>query len=162
MFAVFKTGPVKQRSKAWALLFKKCLEDPFDRNLQQLAEFALKNELVQFEDVEEVLEMARQMSTEEKERMYQLFTTHPVSRAWSEKIRAESLAKGKIEGKQEVICKFLARRFGLDSAEIQEKVRRLTDLQVLDDALTELFAADSIEEARRIITTADSGRNRPE
>jgi len=44
-----------------------------------------------------------------------------ITASWHEKGRAE----GKIEGKQEAICKLLARRFGADSAEVQEDVERI-------------------------------------
>lgn len=40
-----------------------------------------------------------------------------ITTSWYEKSRAEGLAegmeKGKIEGKQDVICKFMARKFGV-------------------------------------------------
>ena len=65
--------------------------------------------------------------------------------------RAEGRAEGKIKAKQEVICRYLARRFGADSAAIQEKVPQLTDMDALDRVLDELFAAGSLEEARNII-----------
>ncbi len=65
--------------------------------------------------------------------------------------RAEGLAEGKIKAKQEVICRYLARRFGADSAAIQEKVPQLTDMDALDRVLDQLFAAGSLEEARNII-----------
>ncbi|SHF57092.1 hypothetical protein SAMN02745218_02604 [Desulfofundulus australicus DSM 11792] len=59
--------------------------------------------------------------------------------------------EGKIEARQEVICKYLARRFGVDSASVQEKVPQLTDMDVLDRVLEQLFAANTLEEARNII-----------
>jgi predicted transposase/invertase (TIGR01784 family) len=59
--------------------------------------------------------------------------------------------KGKIEAKQDAICQFLFKRFGLDPAGIQEKVRQLTNLEILDGVLTQLFAAGSPEEAQHII-----------
>jgi predicted transposase YdaD len=69
----------------------------------------------------------------------------PIYREWVKEERAEAEEKGRVEGrvetKQEDICKFLARRFGIDSAEIQEKVQQLTNLEILDNVLTELFVA---------------------
>ncbi|MDN5376407.1 MAG: hypothetical protein PWQ39_1448, partial [Thermacetogenium sp.] len=47
--------------------------------------------------------------------------------------------------------RYLARRFGADSAAIQEKVPQLTDMDALDRVLDQLFAAGSLEEARNII-----------
>jgi len=80
------------------------------------------------------------------------------SRGWEkgmekgmEKGRTDGEAKGKIEAKQEAICQFLFKRFGLDPAGIREKVRQLTSLEILDDVLTQLFAAGSPEEAQRIV-----------
>lgn len=81
-----------------------------------------------------------------------------ITTSWHEKGRLEGRIEGKIEGKiektQEIICKFLARRFGVESAEIQEKVRRMTSLETLDAVLTEIFAADSFAEAERVIDGA--------
>jgi len=74
-----------------------------------------------------------------------------ITTSWHEKGRAEGKIEGKIEGKQEAICKLLARRFGADSAEVQEDVERLTKPEVLDDVLAELFSANYLEEARSII-----------
>ncbi len=78
-----------------------------------------------------------------------------ITTSWHEKGRAEGLAEGRAEGKikakQEVICRYLARRFGADSAAIQEKVPQLTDMDALDRVLDRLFAAGSLEEARNII-----------
>ncbi|HCJ78711.1 MAG TPA: transposase, partial [Desulfotomaculum sp.] len=63
----------------------------------------------------------------------------------------KGMEKGKIKAKQDAIGKFLAGRFGVDPAGIQEKVRQLTNLEILDHVLTELFAAGSIAEAQNII-----------
>ncbi|SHJ68157.1 hypothetical protein SAMN02745219_03092 [Desulfofundulus thermosubterraneus DSM 16057] len=79
--------------------------------------------------------------------------------SWYEKGRAEGRAKGraegrvegKIEAKREVMCKYLARRFGVDSASVQDKVQQLTDMDSLDRVLEQLFAANTLEEARNII-----------
>jgi len=65
--------------------------------------------------------------------------------------RAEGEARGKVEAKQDAICKYLRRRFGDASAGLQEKVREMTSLEVLDGVMEELFAANTLEEARAII-----------
>jgi predicted transposase YdaD len=79
----------------------------------------------------------------------------PIYQEWVKEERAEAEEKGRVEGrgetKQEDICKFLARRFGIDSAEAQEKVQQLTNLEILDNVLTELFVANSLEEAQHVI-----------
>ncbi|WP_169303738.1 hypothetical protein [Syntrophothermus lipocalidus] len=51
----------------------------------------------------------------------------------------------------------MARRFGADSADIQEKVPQLTDMDALDRVLDQLFAAGYLEEARNIIWEELSG-----
>ncbi|MDK2889166.1 MAG: hypothetical protein PWP72_2044, partial [Thermoanaerobacter sp.] len=43
------------------------------------------------------------------------------------------------------------RRFGDASAGLQEKVREMTSLEVLDGVMEELFAANTLEEAQAII-----------
>jgi hypothetical protein len=65
--------------------------------------------------------------------------------------RAEGEARGKVEAKQDAICKYLKRRFGDASAGLQGKVREITSLEILDGVMEELFAANTIEEARAII-----------
>ncbi len=75
----------------------------------------------------------------------------PIYQEWVKEKRAEAEEKGRVETKREDICKFLARRFGIDSAETQEKVQQLTNLEILDNVLTELFVANSLEEAQNII-----------
>ncbi|HUW63945.1 MAG TPA: hypothetical protein VMW83_04505 [Spirochaetia bacterium] len=59
--------------------------------------------------------------------------------------------KGEVKGKQEAAQKFLARRFGEQSVDIQEKVKGLTDLEVLNNVLPELFSVNTLEEARSVI-----------
>uniref|UniRef100_UPI003898F5AB hypothetical protein n=1 Tax=Desulfofundulus luciae TaxID=74702 RepID=UPI003898F5AB len=65
--------------------------------------------------------------------------------------KAEGEARGKVEAKQDAICKYLRRRFGDASAGLQRKVREMTSLEVLDGVMEELFAANTLEEARAII-----------
>lgn len=56
-----------------------------------------------------------------------------------------------------MILKYLARRFGKQPAELQEKVQKIVDPQILDSILEELFAADTIEEAQAIIFKKATG-----
>ncbi|WP_338824634.1 hypothetical protein MHOCP_02410 [Moorella humiferrea] len=65
--------------------------------------------------------------------------------------RAEGEARGKVEATQDAICKYLKRRFGDASAGLQQKVREMTSLEVLDSVMEELFAANTLEEAGDII-----------
>ena len=104
------------------------------------------------------------LNREEEERLYrelgkmdkkEVDAIMQITTSWHEKGRAEGraegLAEGKIKAKQEVIYRYLARRFGADSAAIQEKVPQLTEMDALDRVLDQLFAAGSLEEARNII-----------
>ncbi len=64
------------------------------------------------------------------------------------------MAKGEVSAKQDAICKFMEARFKAEPAGIRGKVQQLTDREALDRILTNLFAANSIEEARTIIWDA--------
>ncbi len=68
--------------------------------------------------------------------------------------KAEGKAEGKIEQSQEIICKYLTRRFGMESDKVINKVQELNDLEVLDNLLADLFAANSREEAHAILWNA--------
>jgi len=59
--------------------------------------------------------------------------------------------KGMEKGEAKDICRFLFKRFGITPVGLQEKVRQLTDLEILDDVLTHLFPAGSPEEAQRFV-----------
>lgn len=65
--------------------------------------------------------------------------------------RAEGRAEGKVEKAQDAICKYLKSRFGPESAGLQQIIREVTSLEVLDCVMEELFAANTLEEARAII-----------
>ena len=69
MFAAFFTRRGNLKSEASALLVKKYVEDPSDRELKQLVDFVFENDLVHEEDIEEVLSMTREMTVEEKKRI---------------------------------------------------------------------------------------------
>lgn len=81
-----------------------------------------------------------------------------ITTSWHEKGRAEGRAEGKIEAKREVICKYLLRKFGDKSFDLQQKIRQITSLEVLDYILGELFAANTLEEARAIV---NNGAGKP-
>jgi len=78
-----------------------------------------------------------------------------ITTSWHEKGRIEGEAigeaKGKVEKAQDAICKYLKRRFGPASAELQQKVQEMTSLEVLDSVMEELFATNSLDEARVIV-----------
>jgi len=100
------------------------------------------------------------LSQEEEERLnYELGridkkeaeTIMQITTSWHERGRIEGRMEGRIEKSQEIICKYLSRKFGQQSADLQEKVQKIGDLQILDRILDELFTAGTIEEARAVI-----------
>ncbi|AOQ22677.1 hypothetical protein MTAT_26810 [Moorella thermoacetica] len=86
-----------------------------------------------------------------------------ITTSWHERGRMEGLIEGRMEGlkeglkegrmeaQKETILKYLSRRFGEQPADLEEKVQKISDLQILDRILDELFTADTIEEARAVI-----------
>ncbi len=75
----------------------------------------------------------------------------PIYQEWVREERAEAETKGRMEAKKETILKYLSRRFGEQPADLEEKVQKIGDLQILDRILDELFVAGTIEEARAVI-----------
>ena len=63
----------------------------------------------------------------------------------------EARAEGRAEAKQDDICKFMTRRFGIAPGEIMPKIKQMTNLAILDHVIEELFAANTVEEAQAII-----------
>ena len=143
MFAAFLTGKEKLRLDATSLLIKKHLDDPVNPHRRELLEFKFKNQLVTPEEMEVVMEMLGQMTEKDRARIEEILRNHPASQEMADRIRAEKA--------QDVIRKFLARRFGSKSSGLQQKVQQMTNLEVLDYVLEELFAINTMEEAQAII-----------
>ncbi|WP_406678464.1 Rpn family recombination-promoting nuclease/putative transposase [Moorella sp. ACPs] len=86
-------------------------------------------------------------------------TIMQITTSWHERGRMEGLMEGRMEGlkegrmeaQKETILKYLSRRFGEQPADLEEKVQKIGDLQILDRILDELFTAGTIEEARAVI-----------
>ena len=66
-------------------------------------------------------------------------------------IREEGRVEGRVEAKQDDICKYLVKRFGAKPDELISKVREMTSLEILDGVMEDLFAAGTLEEAKAII-----------
>lgn len=93
-------------------------------------------------------------------------TIMQITTNWHEKGRMEGIKEGRKEGrmegenigevkaKQDAICIYMVTRFKVEPGGIRAKVRHLTDRDLLDRILTELFAAGSVEEAQSIILDA--------
>ena len=68
--------------------------------------------------------------------------------------KAEGLMIGKAEGKREIICKTLMSRYGIKSLELQKKIEKLDDLNILDETILKTFSSPSLEEAGSLIEEA--------
>lgn len=168
MFAAFFTGNEKLRVAATKLLLTKYIDDPSNPYRRELLEFKFRNRLFNVEEMEEVLKMSSQMTERDRVQMEEFLRNHPVIQKMNERIRVESEARGEAKGeargeakgeargeikaKQDAIFKFLARRFGAEIAGLQQKVRQITSIEVLDRIMEELFAANTLEESRIIIS----------
>jgi hypothetical protein len=67
--------------------------------------------------------------------------------------RLGSEARGKTVASQDAICKFLEVRFGEPSRDIQNKVKQIAKLDVLDKIINKIFAVSSLEEAEAVISS---------
>jgi predicted deacylase len=162
MFAAFFTGNEKLRVAATILLLTKYIDDPSNPYRRELLEFKFRNRLFNVEEMEEVLKMSSQMTERDRVQMEEFLRNHPfiqkMNEEMNERIRVESEAKGEIKAKQDAIFKFLARRFGAEIAGLQQKVQQITSIEVLDRIMEELFAANTLEETR-IIISGDPGKS---
>ncbi|MEW6276793.1 MAG: hypothetical protein AB1556_17000 [Bacillota bacterium] len=59
--------------------------------------------------------------------------------------------EARVEKTREIISRYLVRRFGPESAALQQMVLQITSPQTLDNIMEELFSADSLAEALSII-----------
>ena len=79
----------------------------------------------------------------------------PVYQDWLEEeivdAKAEGKAEGKLENTQGIMCKYLARKFGSISVNLQQKVLQMTNQDILDYVIEELFAATTLNEAKAVI-----------
>ena len=96
-------------------------------------------------------------------------TIMQITTSWHEKGRMEGRVEGRVEGRtegrieggQDAICKYLVTRFKVDPAIARDKVQHITDRDVLDRTLTELFTAGSVGKAQSIIQNAVNQINGP-
>jgi len=65
----------------------------------------------------------------------------------------KGMKKGRTEGKQESACMLLAKKFGTDSTELQERIKRITDETALDRLIEELVVTSNIQDATKVIET---------
>lgn len=67
---------------------------------------------------------------------------------------AGARAEGEAKGRQEAICKYLDARFGEASRDLQERVRQIDSLEILDKIINKVYIAGSLEEVKVVIDGA--------
>jgi len=75
----------------------------------------------------------------------------PIYQDWVKEERAKAEAKGRIEKARDAICRYLNRRFGAPSSDLQRVVQKISDQETLDNLMEELFAVNTLDEARKIV-----------
>ena len=147
MFSPFLAGTEPLRLDATRLLFQKRQDNPDNPYVQELVEFKIKNGLITKEEMEVLDQMAAQMNTAERARVREFLKSSLLGREMID----EGKIEGKIEGKQEIIQKYLLRRFNAELPEMQREIQQINDLEVLDKVLMDLLVSNSLEEARAIL-----------
>lgn len=68
--------------------------------------------------------------------------------------KAEGIVEGEAKGKADILCQFLGVRFGAESQALQETVRAITDLEVLNRITNQIFLVAQLEEASALIQSS--------
>ncbi|BCV22261.1 hypothetical protein [Moorella sp. Hama-1] len=144
-------------------------EDPADKELKQLVDFMFGSELADDEQLQEVLQMAMRMPAEEREKIFQLLNTHPVSQEWGKRLaemaKREGKNEGKLEGKLEgmleetraAILDYLSSRFSEYPADVVISLDTISDLEKLKRLRREIFKSNSLPETLALIARATNG-----
>ncbi|SDJ05147.1 Rpn family recombination-promoting nuclease/putative transposase [Natribacillus halophilus] len=90
-------------------------------------------------------EVKNQLDPEEEAKVMELMTSYE--------------RRGMEKGKQDSILTFLDARFGLTTDSVQEQVRSIKDVELLDEVLRKVFSAKSYEDAQEIIEEIAKTRN---
>ena len=101
------------------------------------------------QDIKKAYDLLQIISKDEKARM--LYEAREAERrdqiTWMESAKAEGEAKGKAE----TICQYLEVRFGAESQALQDKVRTITDLGVLNRITNRIFVVAYLDEATALV-----------
>ncbi len=68
--------------------------------------------------------------------------------------RKEGRLEGRIEGKRDSIFTIFETKFDFSSQNLQEKLRTIDDLEVLEKLLKKIVVADSLQEAENVLESA--------
>ena len=109
------------------------------------------------QDIKKAYDLLQIISKDEKARM--LYEAREAERrdqiTWMKSAKDEGEAKGIVigeaKGKAETICQYLEARFGVESQALQEKVRTITDLDVLSRITNRIFVVAHLDEATALI-----------
>lgn len=69
----------------------------------------------------------------------------------AEKAKKDGIAEGVAIGKVETICQYLEARFGVESQVLQEKIRTITDLDVLSRITNRIFIVAHLDDAIALV-----------
>lgn len=67
---------------------------------------------------------------------------------------AKGLAEGEVKGQRDAICKYLDARFSDTSISLQSKVKKISNLAILDKIINKIYKTNSLEEAEAIVQEA--------
>ncbi|TCP23755.1 hypothetical protein EV207_12933 [Scopulibacillus darangshiensis] len=71
----------------------------------------------------------------------------------------EGMQEGLVRGKKEAIQTYMESRFGMVSIEINEKINRVSEIDVLNALIANLYKSDTIEQAEQLIDIALKKQN---
>jgi hypothetical protein len=123
-FAVFLTSRDKGEKKAFLRLFKEKISYPEDENIVDLIEFALKNDLVDHQEMEEVVKMLSRMSETEKVEYLKMLENSWVGQELMEKGK-EEMVKEWIRNDPDVDIRKVAKIAKISEEEVR-KIREET------------------------------------
>jgi len=105
------------------------------------------------QDIKKAYDLLQIISKDEKARM--LYEAREAERrdqiSWMKSAKDEGKAEGKAMMAQDIVCQYLEARFGSESQTLQEKVRAVTDLEVLGRITNKIFLVAHLDEAKALI-----------
>ena len=75
----------------------------------------------------------------------------PIYQEWIKEEVAEAEVRGEIKYAKKVLHEYLFKKFKFKSAELQEKAKQLSTLEILDSVISEIYSVSTLEEARAVI-----------
>ncbi|MEQ8168221.1 MAG: hypothetical protein ABRQ38_04940 [Candidatus Eremiobacterota bacterium] len=88
------------------------------------------------------------------QKMMEVLKMTQVLQALYKEFKEEGKAEGKAEGEINLLCKFLKTKFGLKAFELQKKIRKFNNMELIDEITEKLFTAESLKQAELTIEEA--------